>query len=129
MDIGAQIAFSGFSGHEKSLFSLSLAYYTQHVSNIVKKVAMSLDGGYNNGRKEACHAGDTRRGRAIRWRAGVHQTKIILEMIKFEHTVFMLPFALMAAVVASRHDWLQFCAQGSLDTAGDGRRALGRDGL
>ena len=38
----------------------------------------------------------------------VHQTKIILEMIKFEHTVFMLPFALMAAVVASRHDWLRF---------------------
>ncbi len=28
---------------------------------------------------------------------GAQQTKIILEMIKFEHTVFMLPFALMAA--------------------------------
>ena len=40
--------------------------------------------------------------------AGVRQTKIILEMIKFEHTVFMLPFALMAAVVAGRHDWLNF---------------------
>ena len=39
---------------------------------------------------------------------GVQQTKIILEMIKFEHTIFMLPFALMAAVVASRHDWLRF---------------------
>lgn len=39
---------------------------------------------------------------------GVHQTKIILEMIKFEHTIFMLPFALMAAVVASHHDWLRF---------------------
>lgn len=39
---------------------------------------------------------------------GVHQTKIILEMIKFEHTIFMLPFALMAAVVASRHDWPGF---------------------
>jgi len=38
----------------------------------------------------------------------VHQTKIILEMIKFEHTVFMLPFALMASVVASRHDWPGF---------------------
>ena len=37
--------------------------------------------------------------------AGVRQTKIILEMIKFEHTVFMLPFALMAAVIAGRHDW------------------------
>ena len=39
---------------------------------------------------------------------GVRQTKIILEMIKFEHTVFMLPFALMAAVVASQHHWLGF---------------------
>ena len=39
---------------------------------------------------------------------GVYQTKIILEMIKFEHTVFMLPFALMAAVVASRHNWPLF---------------------
>ena len=38
--------------------------------------------------------------------AGVKQTKIILEMIKFEHTIFMLPFALMAAVIAGHHDWL-----------------------
>lgn len=36
---------------------------------------------------------------------GMHQTKIILEMIKFEHTVFMLPFALMATVLAARGDW------------------------
>ncbi len=36
------------------------------------------------------------------------QTKIILEMIKFEHTVFMLPFALMASVVAAHHDWPRF---------------------
>ena len=40
--------------------------------------------------------------------AGVKQTKIILEMIKFEHTVFMLPFALMAAVVAGHSDWGNF---------------------
>ena len=39
---------------------------------------------------------------------GARQTKIILEMIKFEHTVFMLPFALMAAVVAGHHDWRLF---------------------
>ena len=39
---------------------------------------------------------------------GVRQTKIILEMIKFEHTVFMLPFALMAAVVASQFHWPDF---------------------
>src|SRR5437764_31360 len=31
-----------------------------------------------------------------------HQLRIILEMIKFEHTVFALPFALMAAVLAGR---------------------------
>ncbi len=40
--------------------------------------------------------------------AGVKQTRIILEMIKFEHTVFMLPFALMAAVIAGHRDWLLF---------------------
>ena len=40
--------------------------------------------------------------------AGVKQTKIILEMIKFEHTVFMLPFALMAAVIAGHSDWPLF---------------------
>ena len=40
--------------------------------------------------------------------AGVRQTKIILEMIKFEHTIFMLPFALMAAVIAGHHHWLLF---------------------
>ena len=36
---------------------------------------------------------------------GLHQTKVILEMIKFEHTVFMLPFALMATVLAARGHW------------------------
>jgi 4-hydroxybenzoate polyprenyltransferase len=39
---------------------------------------------------------------------GVHQTKIILEMIKFEHTIFMLPFALMATVLAARGHWPLF---------------------
>lgn len=39
---------------------------------------------------------------------GWRQTKIILEMIKFEHTVFMLPFALMAAVIAGRTSWPVF---------------------
>ena len=37
--------------------------------------------------------------------SSARQTKIILEMIKFEHTIFMLPFALMAAVIAGHHDW------------------------
>lgn len=39
---------------------------------------------------------------------GIHQTRIILEMIKFEHTIFMLPFALMATVLAARHNWPLF---------------------
>src|SRR5579862_3379746 len=39
---------------------------------------------------------------------GWRQTRIILEMIKFEHTIFMLPFALMAAVIAGRHSWPTF---------------------
>jgi len=36
---------------------------------------------------------------------GWRQTKIILEMIKFEHTIFMMPFALMAAVLAAHGAW------------------------
>ena len=39
---------------------------------------------------------------------GLRQTRVILEMIKFEHTVFMLPFALMAATLAGRGHWLLF---------------------
>jgi len=46
---------------------------------------------------DGAHPGLIRRG----WR----QTRIILEMIKFEHTVFMMPFALMAAVIAGRGQW------------------------
>ncbi|BDI32155.1 4-hydroxybenzoate octaprenyltransferase [Capsulimonas corticalis] len=42
---------------------------------------------------------------------GLRQTKIILEMIKFEHTIFMLPFALMAAVIAGRGHWPLFFAK------------------
>ena len=38
-------------------------------------------------------------------RRGWHRTRIILEMIKFEHTIFMMPFALMAAVIAGRGQW------------------------
>lgn len=34
-------------------------------------------------------------------RRGLRQTRIILEMIKFEHTVFALPFALMAMLLAA----------------------------
>jgi len=39
---------------------------------------------------------------------GFHHTRVILEMIKFEHTIFMLPFALMATVLAARHNWPLF---------------------
>ena len=37
--------------------------------------------------------------------SALQRVRIILEMIKFEHTVFMLPFALMAATVAGRGHW------------------------
>lgn len=36
------------------------------------------------------------------------RTRIILEMIKFEHTIFMLPFALTAAVIAGHTSWPSF---------------------
>lgn len=42
---------------------------------------------------------------------GWRQTRIILEMIKFEHTIFMMPFALMAAVIAGRGQWHVFWAK------------------
>ena len=60
---------------------------------------------------------------------GVHQTKVILEMIKFEHTVFMLPFALMAGRRRLAPRLADVRAQGPLDIAGDGRGALRRHGL
>ena len=60
---------------------------------------------------------------------GVHQTRIILEMIKFEHTVFMLPFALMATVLAAQRPLAPLLAQAAVDRAGHGRRAFVRDGL
>lgn len=34
--------------------------------------------------------------------------KIILEMIKFEHTIFALPFALISVLLAARHDGLPY---------------------
>lgn len=36
------------------------------------------------------------------WSKGWKQLRVILEMIKFEHTIFALPFALMAAVLAEQ---------------------------
>ncbi len=50
----------------------------------------------------------TRAGETNALARGVRQTRIILEMIKFEHTVFMLPFALMAATLAGRGHWPLF---------------------
>jgi 4-hydroxybenzoate polyprenyltransferase len=53
--------------------------------------------------------------------------KTTLEMIKFEHTLFALPFALLGAVLAARGwpGWEPvFWIRG-----GDGRRAFGGDGL
>jgi 4-hydroxybenzoate polyprenyltransferase len=47
--------------------------------------------------------------RPTNWLArSMRQTRIILEMIKFEHTVFMMPFALMAATLAGRGHWPLF---------------------
>jgi 4-hydroxybenzoate polyprenyltransferase len=50
----------------------------------------------------------TQAGQTSALARGVRQTRIILEMIKFEHTIFMLPFALMAAVLAGRGHWPLF---------------------
>jgi len=54
----------------------------------------------------------------------LYRTKIILEMIKFEHTIFAMPFAFMAAFVASRglptaHDafWIVIAMVGARSAA------------
>src|SRR5262245_35639467 len=35
----------------------------------------------------------------------MRQVRMILEMIKFSHTLFALPFALLSAGMATRRDW------------------------
>ncbi len=55
--------------------------------------------------------------------------RTVLEMIKFEHSIFALPFALTAALLAAHtvtpngSPWPTLAASG-LDHRGDGRRAL-----
>lgn len=41
-------------------------------------------------------------------RRTISRLRIILEMIKFEHTIFAMPFALMAATIAARGHWILF---------------------
>ena len=55
--------------------------------------------------------------------------RTVLEMIKFEHSVFALPFALTGALLAARatHARLAYAAASSLDRGGDGRGALRGD--
>ena len=128
MRVGVKISVGDFRCHKKSLISGKSSLSIPGRRDIVKKVAMSGGAGYNRTqRRTSMAATETIRRNPLT--AGVRQTKIILEMIKFEHTVFMLPFALMAAVIAGHRDWLLFGPQAALDPAGDGRRTFRRDGL
>ena len=58
--------------------------------------------------------------------------RLTLEMIKFEHSVFALPFALTGALLAVRESGFDAGGPGveaRLDRGGDGGGALGRHGL
>ena len=57
----------------------------------------------------------------------LNRIKIILEMIKFEHTIFALPFAFTGALLAL--GGLPSLRQIDLDRRGHGRRAVRRHGL
>ncbi len=58
--------------------------------------------------------------------------RLTLEMIKFEHSVFALPFALTGALLAMRQGgmgWREAAWKAALDRGGHGGGALGGDGL
>ena len=58
--------------------------------------------------------------------------RLTLEMIKFEHSVFALPFALTGALLAFRESHLRrarFRREAALDRGRDGGRTVGRHGL
>ena len=58
--------------------------------------------------------------------------RLTLDMIKFEHSVFALPFALTGALLAWRDanfDISGLALASALDCGGDGGRALGRHGV
>ena len=55
------------------------------------------------------------------------KTRITLEMIKWEHSIFALPFALTATLLAARG--LPAVANRWLDPGGNGLRSLLRHGL
>ena len=62
----------------------------------------------------------------------LRKLRLTLEMIKFEHSVFALPFALTGALLAVREDGFATPGLGwkiLLDRRGDGRGAFGGDGL
>jgi len=56
-------------------------------------------------------------------------SKTVLEMIKFEHSVFALPFALTGALLAARatRHGLAITAPNPVDRRGDGGGAFGGD--
>jgi len=55
--------------------------------------------------------------------------RTVLEMIKFEHSVFALPFALTGGAAGGACDaaWLAYAAAGFVDCGGDGGGALRGD--
>ena len=58
--------------------------------------------------------------------------RLTLEMIKFEHSVFALPFALTGALLALRHSGFgraRGMGQDGLDRGGHGGSTLGRHGF
>ncbi len=58
--------------------------------------------------------------------------RLTLDMIKFEHSVFALPFALTGALLAFReggYDWTGRGTHAAVDRGGDGGGAVGGDGL
>ena len=54
-------------------------------------------------------------------------TRLTLEMIKIEHTLFALPFAFLGAVLAA--NGLPSGSAGFVDRGGDGRRAIRGNGI
>ncbi len=57
----------------------------------------------------------------------IKNTRLTLEMIKIEHTLFALPFAFLGAVLAA--NGLPIALADSLDRRRDGWSALGGDGI
>src|ERR1700737_443386 len=52
----------------------------------------------------------------------VHQSRVVLEMIKFEHTIFALPFAFLGMLLAA-HGWRSWGTVGWIVVAMVGARS------